>query len=222
MSRSFGWTVLTTRPPIEIVPEVMFSSPAISRSKVDFPQPEGPTSTTNCPSSIGTLTPCRISASPNDLRTSRMSTDAMALLPPSRWISKSRRFLRSRLGGPAGIGGSLHQAARVRDPAFLVRSVSADVTAGMGADAAHIHTLSRDHLRPLTPPVQAATVVATGATRCGRQSGCLDAKLGRQARKKPADPQRRLRSQNWFDDPNDPGMTALCLERYLNFGLTRR
>ena len=31
----------------------------------------------------------------------------------------------------------------------------------------------------------------------------------------------RLRSQRWFDDPEDPGMTALYLERYLNFGLTR-
>ncbi|MBX6374489.1 MAG: dihydroxy-acid dehydratase family protein [Acetobacteraceae bacterium] len=31
----------------------------------------------------------------------------------------------------------------------------------------------------------------------------------------------RLRSQRWFDDPDDPGMTALYTERYLNFGLTR-
>jgi dihydroxy-acid dehydratase len=30
-----------------------------------------------------------------------------------------------------------------------------------------------------------------------------------------------LRSQRWFDDPEDPGMTALYTERYLNFGLTR-
>lgn len=29
-----------------------------------------------------------------------------------------------------------------------------------------------------------------------------------------------LRSRNWFDNPHDPGMTALYLERYLNFGLT--
>ena len=34
-------------------------------------------------------------------------------------------------------------------------------------------------------------------------------------------PSRRLRSRRWFDDPADPGMTALYLERYLNFGLTR-
>jgi dihydroxy-acid dehydratase len=32
---------------------------------------------------------------------------------------------------------------------------------------------------------------------------------------------RRLRSQLWFDNPHNPGMTALYLERYLNFGITR-
>jgi len=31
----------------------------------------------------------------------------------------------------------------------------------------------------------------------------------------------RLRSQSWFDNPENPGMTALYLERYLNYGLTR-
>jgi xylonate dehydratase len=31
---------------------------------------------------------------------------------------------------------------------------------------------------------------------------------------------RRLRSQLWFDNTENPGMTALYLERYLNFGLT--
>jgi dihydroxy-acid dehydratase len=32
---------------------------------------------------------------------------------------------------------------------------------------------------------------------------------------------RRLRSQAWFDNPANPDMTALYLERYLNYGLTR-
>jgi len=32
---------------------------------------------------------------------------------------------------------------------------------------------------------------------------------------------KRLRSREWFDNPDNPGMTALYLERYLNFGLTR-
>src|SRR3954451_16262764 len=33
---------------------------------------------------------------------------------------------------------------------------------------------------------------------------------------------RKLRSSEWFDDPHNPAMTALYLERYLNFGLTRQ
>ena len=32
---------------------------------------------------------------------------------------------------------------------------------------------------------------------------------------------RVLRSRRWFDDPADPGMTALYLERYMNYGITR-
>lgn len=33
--------------------------------------------------------------------------------------------------------------------------------------------------------------------------------------------EKKLRSQEWWDNPDNPGMTALYLERYLNFGLTR-
>ncbi len=32
---------------------------------------------------------------------------------------------------------------------------------------------------------------------------------------------KKFRSQEWFNNPDNPGMTALYLERYLNFGLTR-
>jgi dihydroxy-acid dehydratase len=38
----------------------------------------------------------------------------------------------------------------------------------------------------------------------------------------PEKAKRRLRSQLWFDNPDNPGMTALYLERYLNYGLTRK
>ncbi|HEY0420607.1 MAG TPA: IlvD/Edd family dehydratase [Acetobacteraceae bacterium] len=38
---------------------------------------------------------------------------------------------------------------------------------------------------------------------------------------KPNGTGKRLRSRRWFDEPNDPAMTALYLERMLNFGLTR-
>src|SRR6186713_1424653 len=38
--------------------------------------------------------------------------------------------------------------------------------------------------------------------------------------KTPRNSERRLRSQLWWDNPENPGMTALYLERYLNYGLT--
>ncbi|MES0870963.1 IlvD/Edd family dehydratase [Pseudovibrio sp. SCP19] len=34
-------------------------------------------------------------------------------------------------------------------------------------------------------------------------------------------PKTKLRSQEWFDSPDNPDMTALYLERYLNYGITR-
>ncbi len=34
-------------------------------------------------------------------------------------------------------------------------------------------------------------------------------------------PARKLRSRAWFDNPSNPDMTALYLERYLNFGISR-
>jgi dihydroxy-acid dehydratase len=40
-------------------------------------------------------------------------------------------------------------------------------------------------------------------------------------KKSPGSESRRLRSQLWFDNPENPAMTALYLERYLNYGLTR-
>ncbi|HZV20209.1 MAG TPA: IlvD/Edd family dehydratase [Hyphomicrobiales bacterium] len=36
-----------------------------------------------------------------------------------------------------------------------------------------------------------------------------------------ASDKKRLRSREWWDNPHNPGMTALYLERYLNYGLTR-
>jgi dihydroxy-acid dehydratase len=38
----------------------------------------------------------------------------------------------------------------------------------------------------------------------------------------PSNGKRRRRSQLWFDNPDNPGMTALYLERYLNSGLTKQ
>ena len=33
---------------------------------------------------------------------------------------------------------------------------------------------------------------------------------------------KKLRSRQWFDNPKDPENTALYLERYLNYGLTKK
>src|SRR5665213_693214 len=56
MSRSRGDRSLTTRSPISISPLVTDSSPAIMRSAVVLPQPDGPTRQTNSPCATSRLT----------------------------------------------------------------------------------------------------------------------------------------------------------------------
>src|SRR3954469_16968247 len=41
--------------------------------------------------------------------------------------------------------------------------------------------------------------------------------MARNTKRDPA----QLRSRNWFANPDNPNMTALYLERYMNWGLTR-
>ena len=55
MSRSFGGRSLTIRSPMLMVPPVISSSPAMDRSAVDLPHPEGPTNTMNSPSVMSRL-----------------------------------------------------------------------------------------------------------------------------------------------------------------------
>src|SRR5665811_2310578 len=64
MSRSRGGTPFTTRPPIEIVPSVGSSRPAMRRRAVDFPHPEGPTRTRNSPAATSRSSPERTRVSP--------------------------------------------------------------------------------------------------------------------------------------------------------------
>ena len=54
-SRSRGGTSLTTRSPISTLPSLIVSRPAIMRSAVVLPQPDGPTKTTNSPSAMSML-----------------------------------------------------------------------------------------------------------------------------------------------------------------------
>src|SRR6266496_1615167 len=76
MSRSFGAIWLTTVSPIRSSPSVMSSRPAIIRSAVDLPQPEGPTRIMNSPSATSRLMSLTASK-PSEKR----------LLTPSRTIS---------------------------------------------------------------------------------------------------------------------------------------
>ena len=64
MPRSRDGRSLTSLPPIFSSPCEIVSSPAIIRSNVDLPQPEGPTSTTKVPSSMSMSTPLMATNSP--------------------------------------------------------------------------------------------------------------------------------------------------------------
>src|SRR5215218_2739085 len=76
MSRSFGERSLTVSPPIFTSPLEMSSSPAIIRSAVDLPQPEGPTRIMNSPSLMS-----------RSMSLTASKPSAKVLVTPSRTIS---------------------------------------------------------------------------------------------------------------------------------------
>ena len=56
-SRSDGGSAEMSAPACSIVPEVWMSSPAMARSNVVLPQPDGPRKQTNSPSSMSSESP---------------------------------------------------------------------------------------------------------------------------------------------------------------------
>src|SRR5947207_3527922 len=84
MSRARGGRSVTSRSPIEIVPLVTSSRPAIIRSSVDLPQPDGPTRTRNSPLPIVSETPSTATTPP-----------AKTLLRLSRTISATQTIVKS-------------------------------------------------------------------------------------------------------------------------------
>ena len=64
ISRSFGCTPSTERPPILTSPLVASARPAMMFSRVDLPQPEEPSSTRNSPLSNEMSMPFSVSTSP--------------------------------------------------------------------------------------------------------------------------------------------------------------
>src|SRR6266480_4737667 len=87
MSRSFGRTRLTTVPPIAISPAEISSRPAIMRSNVDLPQPDGPTSTQNSPFAMSMSTPRITCVDPNHFSTAAIVTAAIQF----PWQDRERR-----------------------------------------------------------------------------------------------------------------------------------
>src|SRR2546426_5504655 len=77
MSRSLASRSLTTRPSMWISPPEISSRPASMRSKVDLPQPDGPTSTTNSPSSMSKPMPWMTLTLPYAFSILRKESDAM-------------------------------------------------------------------------------------------------------------------------------------------------
>src|SRR3989475_8170338 len=101
MARCFGAPPSTRRPPMAARPPESSSSPAIIRKSVDLPQPEGPTSTQNSPSSTPMSTRCTTSVEPKLLRTALRVTDAMRVLDlPGRRVFGKISGGEGRLAAP--------------------------------------------------------------------------------------------------------------------------
>ena len=94
--RARGGRSVTTRPPMRTSPSLGGSSPAIMRSSVVLPQPEGPSKTRNSPSRDARSMPSTATTPSNRLLSSRTSTVAMATRVGE---SASRRVGESTGGG---------------------------------------------------------------------------------------------------------------------------
>src|SRR3954447_4247903 len=90
MSRSFGAIWLTTVSPIFTSPSEMSSSPAIMRSAVDFPDPDGPTRIMNSPS-LMSRSMFRTASKPSGYRLVILSRTISAIRFPSLPLHGARR-----------------------------------------------------------------------------------------------------------------------------------
>src|SRR3954466_4618431 len=85
--RSRGARSFTRLPPMIMSPLVMSSRPTIIRSRVDFPQPDGPTRIMNSPSAMSRLTSFTAGKpSPYCLTMLRISIEAISARPLGGWI----------------------------------------------------------------------------------------------------------------------------------------
>src|SRR3954451_12989092 len=101
-SRSFASTSVTSRSPISMVPSVGSSSPAIMRSAVDLPQPDGPRSTRNSSSATSRVKLSTAVTSPNRFETPRMATrPTISSSAPTCWSGENRPASEGPASNPA-------------------------------------------------------------------------------------------------------------------------
>ena len=125
-SRSYGASDVTSRPPSSTEPESGRSKPAIMRSTVVLPEPDGPSSEKNSPSSITRSMSATATTGPNVLRTCCSSTARGFTSSPAseivHRIGHIRRLPPASATGPAGSLGDTIHLARTADPSdWLVR-----------------------------------------------------------------------------------------------------
>src|SRR5581483_5093255 len=120
-----GGTPRIGLPSISTWPPLIGSSPQINRSKVDLPQPEGPTKTTNSPWAMSRSMLCSTSTWPKRLLTSRNSTRDIGL-PLSRQADCFRHDLGDAvrvLGVIGDIEAAVAAQRRGRIAEILVRQI---------------------------------------------------------------------------------------------------
>src|SRR3954470_17248087 len=111
MSRSFGARSLTTSPPILRSPSEMSSRPAIIRSAVDFPQPDGPTRIISSPSRICRFM-CLTASKPSGYRLTTSSNSISAMWG---WLLSALDRARGQAGDDALLEEQHEEDQRNRD-----------------------------------------------------------------------------------------------------------
>src|SRR5262245_41746411 len=106
MPRARGGASLTASPSMRIWPEVGISKPAMMRSNVVLPHPDGPSRTKNSPSRTAREMPSTAVTGPNRFVMLLAATEATSFLHGD-WENE-RRQLRWWRGGEPRIGGGVH------------------------------------------------------------------------------------------------------------------
>src|SRR5437763_11720426 len=129
--RRCGGSVSMRLPPKRIWPAVRSAKPAIVRSSVVLPQPEGPSKVKNSPSLISSDTSSTARTVPNDRDTWSVEI-AVKTSPANKQIRVPKHHAPVRRGDPAGQGrpssaclldhvlDAIHRFAALLRPAFLV------------------------------------------------------------------------------------------------------